>query len=793
MAQEPDIGEYASDEVIVKFKAINADRITADRQLTSFAVANNIDYEESLLFAKAAVFKINSGETVLEAIARLKKNPAVSYVQPNFKYHSLSIDTNDPYKDYLWGLDNSGQTINTVVGTLDADIDAPEAWAVNEGTNGDVIVAVIDMGVGYNHPDLANQMWDGANCLDENGNYLGGCVHGYDYGYDDKDPLPNNDSHGTHVSGTIAAEKNNGYGIAGVAPEATIMALQATQSDGYFYDTEIMKSINFAKENHASVINASFGGGSFACFFVYDELTYNAIADFPGLFVAAAGNDAAEHDGSDYVVVPADYGHPSDCWDGLDNVISVAATNSQDELASFSDYGANFVDVGAPGVDVLSSVAENFYLYETFGNTTTGSLPASWTSSGGNWAVGSVLTFNSESSWGQVLYPDINGAASTGYYYAGSDNSYITSPVYDLSSISTEATFNFRARCDTEYVETPHDYMTLSFSADGVTFTPISVSYYGGEKIDEYILDSIEGDYDEDNDVYSYFEDIALDGYLTGNFQFRFSWVSDGDDNSYRGCIVDNVSVDYIGDGSADDYDFYSGTSMAAPHVSGLAALLMGYRPTLTSAQVKSVILESGDSLDSLSGKTVTGKRINAYNALANSDFPNPPTINTLKTPTKKATKTISGTKDANTSVWLNGERIVERDGAASWSYELTLIEGVNNLSFTSKNGSGLESTAVETSVTLDTTAPKIRSNYHSGLYHHQRRMRLSCNEACTLHYTRDKTKPTKHSKKYIHSFLVKQTKTIKIVAFDQLKNKSDIKELKIRIKYRDIDYGRIN
>ena len=778
------IGDYAPDEIIIKFKSGKID-LNNSHQLSSFSNGNKLTSQETLKFANAVVFKIKN-ETVLEAITRLKDDPNIESIQPNFRYRNLAIETNDPYKDYLWGLDNTGQTINTVSGLPDADIDAPEAWSINEGTNLDVIVAVIDMGVGYNHPDLANHMWDGTSCKDENGNYLGGCAHGYDYGNNDKYPLPNDDSHGTHVAGTIAALKNNGYGIMGVAPNAQIMALQATQPDGYFYDTEIMKSINFSKENNASVINASFGGGSFACFFVYDELTYEAIDNFPGLFIAAAGNDTAEHDGSNYVVVPADYGHPSDCWAGLDNVISVAATDSNDELALFSDYGENFVDVAAPGVDVYSSVAENYSFYETFNTITTGNLPSNWTIINGNWAAGSVATFNAASSWGQVLYPDLTGVATTGYYYAANSDSYILSPLYDLSGASTEATFNFRARCDTQYVDIPVDYMTLEFSADGVTFTPVSVSYYGAEKFDEYILDNIEMDSDATNDTYHYFDDISLDGYLTSNFQFRFHWVTDGNDNTYRGCIVDNISVNYMGDGSNNSYDYYSGTSMAAPQVAGLAALLMGYRPMLTSNQVKTVLLATGDTLDSLVGKTVSGKRINAYNALLQSNLPESPTINSVLSPTKVGTQTLSGTKEANTAISLNDVEIVPQDDKTVWNFVVTLSEGDNNLIIQAQTASGLTSIAVETKITLDTTQPIIHTSVTSGYYRHQKRLVLTCNEACTLYYTLDNTKPTRHKRLYVHSFIVKRTKTIKVVALDQVNNKSDIRKIKLHIHYED-------
>lgn len=140
-----------------------------------------------------------------------------------------------------------------ISGTIDADIDAPEAWALNEGTNGTVIVAVIDSGVAYNHPDLLGNMWNGSSCVSDTGAALGGCNYGYDFEDSDKTPLPTTSSHGTHVAGTIAAIKNNSKGSVGVAPNAKIMAIKSSLTT-----VDNVKSINFARYNGAKVINASW-------------------------------------------------------------------------------------------------------------------------------------------------------------------------------------------------------------------------------------------------------------------------------------------------------------------------------------------------------------------------------------------------------------------------------------------------------------------------------------------------------------------------------------------------------
>jgi subtilisin family serine protease len=144
---------------------------------------------------------------------------------------------------------------------------------------------VIDAGVAHNHPDLIANMWNGSSCKDYNGNALGGCLYGYDFANNDKDPFPVRSDHGTHVAGTIAAAINNNEGIIGVHPRAKIMAIRV--GDDVLYTDAIIKGIDFARHNGAKIINASFGGGG------NDQATYDAINRFRsagGLFIAAAGN-----------------------------------------------------------------------------------------------------------------------------------------------------------------------------------------------------------------------------------------------------------------------------------------------------------------------------------------------------------------------------------------------------------------------------------------------------------------------------------------------------------------------
>ena len=265
---------------------------------------------------------------------RLAQDPAVENVE--FDY-LLSIDyvPNDPEYDQLWGLNNTGQTR----GTADADIDAPEAWEIQRGSR-DVIVAVIDSGVDYNHRDLAGNIWTNSgeipnNGVDDDGNGLTDDFYGWDWVNQDNDPMDDN-SHGTHVAGTIGAVGDNNQGVVGVSPNVSIMSLKFLAASNGGSSENAAKAVKYATDMGADVINASFGGGA-PSQAMRDAIEY---ANERGvLFVAAAGNETNNNDTSRRY--PASYEVP--------NVLSVAATDHNDQLSSFSNYGRTTVDLGAPG------------------------------------------------------------------------------------------------------------------------------------------------------------------------------------------------------------------------------------------------------------------------------------------------------------------------------------------------------------------------------------------------------------------------------------------------------------
>jgi len=281
-----------------------------------------------------------------ETIEILAKSGLFEAAEPNYILKAIGIP-NDPRFNELWGMHNIGQT----GGTADADIDAAEAWSTFTG-NKKVIVAVIDTGVDYNHEDLANNMWTNpgeipGNGIDDDGNGFVDDYYGWDFAYNDNDPMDGR-SHGTHCSGTIGGVGNNGIGVAGVSWDVRIMALKFLNDAGRGSTSDAIEAINYATMMGADIMSNSWGGGPYSSAL---EAAIQAADDEAILFVAAAGNDKKNTD-----IHP---NYPS-CYD-VPNVMSIAATNHNDARAGFSNYGNLTVDLGAPGVSILSSVPGNGY------------------------------------------------------------------------------------------------------------------------------------------------------------------------------------------------------------------------------------------------------------------------------------------------------------------------------------------------------------------------------------------------------------------------------------------------
>lgn len=331
--------EYSPGELIVKFN----DNVTASAK-SNIQAQLNASVVKGLGRTGAQLWRIKETD-VDSAIKAYSKNPGIAYIERNYKV-SVAVTPNDPSFPRLWGLNNTGQT----GGKPDADIDAPEAWNIQKGNN--VLIGVIDTGVDYTHPDLAANIWTNpgeiaGDGLDNDTNGFVDDVHGYDFVNGDGNPM-DDQYHGTHVAGTIAGRGNNGAGVTGVSWSAKIMGLKFLGADGSGFISDAINAVNYATQMGAKLTNNSWGGGGFSQG-MFDAIT--AAKNAGSLFVAAAGNDGTDNDVTPFY--PSNY--------NVDNVIAVAATDHNDNLASFSNFGRTTVDLGAPGDNIFSTAPGNTY------------------------------------------------------------------------------------------------------------------------------------------------------------------------------------------------------------------------------------------------------------------------------------------------------------------------------------------------------------------------------------------------------------------------------------------------
>jgi subtilisin family serine protease len=344
---------YAPDVVLVSFRqeAPLARRLTSvQRQGLEVQPGHQSPYFARLRLSPQL---LAAGQTVESRVAALRQDPAVRWAEPDWIVHTCAVP-NDPRFSEQWGLHNTGQT----GGTADADIDAPEAWDQTTG-DGSVIVAVVDTGVDYNHPDLTANMWVNpgeiaGNGVDDDANGYVDDVRGWNTLSDNADPMDNgSDSHGTHVAGIIGAQGNNAIGVTGVCQNVKIMPVKCLDGAGEGLYSDAIEAIDYARIKGARVINTSWGtdGNSVNLPNLGDAIV--RARDAGVLVVAAAGNF-----GSDLHFWPE---YPASFSTGLDNLMSVAATDHNDALSSFSNFGDTTVDLAAPGENILSTLRNNGY------------------------------------------------------------------------------------------------------------------------------------------------------------------------------------------------------------------------------------------------------------------------------------------------------------------------------------------------------------------------------------------------------------------------------------------------
>lgn len=336
--------QFVEGRVIVKYRSS-----VSSAEAAGIRRQEGLEKKTGLELIDAEVDKVE-GQSVEQAVRALESRPDVQYAEPDFVVHATGY-ADEPRFSELWGLHNTGRTIQDSPGAADVDVNGLEASAITQGEP-NLVVAVIDSGADFSHPDLAGRQWVNpgesgggkeANGIDDDGDGFVDDVNGADFVNDDGNPFDDN-AHGTHVSGTVAGSVN-GQGIVGVAPKVKIMALKFLGADNTGSISGAIEAITYAKNKGAKLSNNSWGGGA------YSQALKDAIDASGSLFLAAAMNGGSDGIGDNNDVTPsypASYDSP--------NILAVAAINNQGNLAGFSNFGALSVDISAPGVSVLSSI-----------------------------------------------------------------------------------------------------------------------------------------------------------------------------------------------------------------------------------------------------------------------------------------------------------------------------------------------------------------------------------------------------------------------------------------------------
>lgn len=334
---------------------VKLNKIGKNVNLSKNELSESLGFEVVDIFFDNKFAKIITPKVLLDAAVTksLEKNEMVAYAEPNYIYRIDKLP-NDPLFSKSWGLKNTGQNDVRGPGTSGVDVNVEKAWDLTTGSK-NIVVAVIDTGVDYTHPDLKDNMWvnevevNGKPGVDDDGNGYIDDIYGYNFSGTNPSANPKDDhGHGTHCAGVIGATGDDGKGLVGVNWNTRIMAIKFLSASGSGSTEGAIKAIEYAVKNGASVLSNSWGGGGFSQA-LKDVIESSNKAG--AVFVAAAGNNSSNNDQTP--TYPASY--------EVSNIISIAAIDNNSNLARFSNFGKTKVHLAAPGVNVYSTVLNGAY------------------------------------------------------------------------------------------------------------------------------------------------------------------------------------------------------------------------------------------------------------------------------------------------------------------------------------------------------------------------------------------------------------------------------------------------
>ncbi|MGI8575007.1 MAG: S8 family serine peptidase [Egibacteraceae bacterium] len=603
---------------------------------------------DSLSLFEQEVVRVPPGERVTNAIARLEADPDVLYAEPDHRVYALGHGgdvPDDPGWSDLWGLENRGQVIQGHGGQTDVDVDALRAWRETEGDS-DLVVAVVDSGVDIEHPDLRDRIWTNpgeiaGNGIDDDDNGYVDDVHGWDFLNDDASVFDDDqiDAHGTHVAGTIAASVDNATGVAGVAPAVQIMPLKFLGPAGGEL-SDAIAALEYASTQGVRISNHSWGGYEFSA------ALRDAIRQSGQMFVAAAGNEGNNNDGQ-YPSYPASYDLPT--------IVSVAAVDNAGEVPRFSNYGGDSVDVGAPGVGVLSTVPRRRDAVLGVGTAAAAYRTMFWgfglEDVAGASARADLLQRGLEFLDAVPLTPillvddDEDDPDVVGFY----EGALVAAGFTDVT-VRTVAP-DERGPVAAEMSGRTVIWQTGAAFGDPLARPPVRTlrsadltalrNHLGGggrlllagsdalfgQEGSDLVTRDLRIRFVSEGDLRASLQGAPGSVYAGEAYTLDGSDSRDGKPNPYHdevspidpaatAALVLPAEADY---GKA--YEYYKGTSMASPHAAGVAALIASIRPNATPTQLADHVLVTGVPLPSLAGRTATGRMVNAARALVGTDL----------------------------------------------------------------------------------------------------------------------------------------------------------------------------
>ncbi len=517
--------------------------------------------------------------------AALEKDDCDGALQvfPNIVKHLARTLPDDPQFSFQYCHDNPENP--------DSDMDSTAAWDITTGST-EVVLAIIDTGVDYNHPDLAANIWSNpgeipGNGIDDDGNGYVDDIHGIDPGENDSDPM-DHVGHGTHVAGIMGAVGDNNLGVCGVNWQTKIMVLKsfvgATSAMTTAMEIEAMDYILAMKARGVNIVavNASYFGPED----MMEKEAIEAMGEAGILFMACAGNESYNNDANpEFATYPASY--------DLDNIISVAASNAAGQLACFSNYGATQVDLAAPGDNILSTMKGTHTYTPAPGDLFFDDMESgngNWTPAG-TWAITAEQSNSPANAWSD----------SPGDDYEHDEDMALTSPVIDLSQASWPLALGFFIQYE---IEDPlGDDVQIWYLAPG---DPDPVWEMIGK------LDG------SSNGQWETISALIPERFFWADFQFRFVLHSDD------AIAHDGVYIDDVGIGVPDmtyPYISYNGTSMAAPQVTGAAGLVAAVFPDLGPSEIKTRLLNGTVPQPALDGYVATGGLLNLTGVLADDPY----------------------------------------------------------------------------------------------------------------------------------------------------------------------------